>query len=151
MRAIIHFILMLSASAALSGCIEKSGYYDVGQKKKIEQLTGKKWERDYRMTYNGYDVHETWVFNDNGKGSWRTIESYADGGKRDTTTYFSWAFTTPQFNVIYMNYPRYWLIDRIDDNKLCVYQTYEDPVSVSGQERLYMEFTSNSDEGQKSE
>lgn len=141
MRAIVYLILILSTTVVLSGCIKKSGYYDAGQKKRIEQLTNKKWERDYRSTYYGYDVHEIWRFGDNGKGSWRTIRTYTDGGIRDTTTYFSWAFTTPQFNVIYMDYPRYWLIDKIDANKLCIYLTYEDPVSVSGQERIYQEYT----------
>lgn len=101
MRAIVYLILILSTTAVLSGCIKKSGYYDAGQKKRIEQLTNKKWERDYRSTYYGYDVHEIWCFGDNGKGAWRTITTYTDGGIRDTTTYFSWAFTTPQFNVIY--------------------------------------------------
>lgn len=58
MRAIVYLILILSTTAVLPGCIKKSGYYDAGQKKRIEQLTNKKWERDYRSTYYGYDVHE---------------------------------------------------------------------------------------------
>lgn len=127
----------------LSSCIEKVGYYDAGQESIIEKLTDKKWERDHHAKLdNGeeFDVHEICFFSKNGNGSYKSITTYKTGEEKEKITYFKWTFTTPDFSVIYMDYPRYWTIDKLNENKLCIYQTYEDPISISGQERFYKEY-----------
>lgn len=138
----IHFIITLFV---LTSCVEKVGYYEGGQKSVIEKLTNKEWHRDHHAVLdNGeeFDVHEIWRFSDKGNGSYKSITTYEDGDTAEKTTYFHWSFTTPDFSIIYMDYPRYWSIERLDDSRLCVYQTYDDPLTVLDQERQYKEYTS---------
>mgnify|MGYP007073767985 CR=1 FL=1 len=58
----LSFIIL----SLLTGCVEKSGYYDDGQQEIIDNLTKNKgWERSYNMTT--YDIRESdeielWVF-----------------------------------------------------------------------------------------
>lgn len=138
----VLFVLLLTI---LTGCAEKNGYVEPGQQTIIDNLTETKWERKYHAKLdNGqeFDVHEIWKFEDTGKGSYKTITTYEDKGDEEIITYFNWSFTVPNFSIIYMDYPRYWTIDKLTANKLCVYQTYDDPMSVTGQKRDYREYAS---------
>lgn len=60
-----YIYLSLIILSLLTGCVEKSGYYDDGQQEIIDNLTKNKgWERSYHMTsYDGRecDVYELWV------------------------------------------------------------------------------------------
>ena len=50
-----YIYLSLIILSLLTGCVEKSGYYDDGQQEIIDNLTKNKgWERSYHMTsYDG--------------------------------------------------------------------------------------------------
>ena len=65
----LSFIIL----SLLTGCVEKSGYYDDGQQEIIDNLTKNEgWERSYHMTsYDGRecDVYELWVFKSDATGS----------------------------------------------------------------------------------
>lgn len=130
----------------LTGCAEKTGYVEPGQQVIIDNLTDKKWERDYHAKLdNGeeFDVHEIWVFEDTGKGSFKTITTYNNEKKEEIITYFNWAFTTPNYDIIYMDYGLYWEIKKLTKKDFFVYETYRDPITVPGQTyRNYKEYHS---------
>lgn len=144
MKKRLLFLFMLSI--AFASCMEKTGHYDPGQQKVINDLTGKYWERDYHAKLdNGeeLDIHEAWMFKDNGNGSCRNVTTYESGHSEETTTYFHWSFTTPNFNVIYMDYDLFWEIKELTPTTLHVYETYKDPVTIPGQTyRDYQEYQS---------
>ncbi len=134
------FLLVL-----FNSCVERTGYYETGEKEIIGNLTNNKsWERDYHAKLeNGdeMDIHEIWTFKDNAKGSYRSTTTYTDGKVHNNLTYFQWSFTTPDFSVIYMDYGLYWEIDELTPNTLHIYETYNDPVTVHGQPyRDYQKF-----------
>lgn len=143
-RTISEMGIFILFALLLVSCVEKEGYYDPGQSSIIDALTEKSWKREYHIKLdNGdeFDESSIWVFQKNGKGSWKTITTYQNGEEKEIITYFNWAFTTPNFNVIYMDYPRYWTIDKLTSNKLNIYETFDDPVTVPGQNyREYKEF-----------
>ena len=66
-------------------------------------------------------------------GSCKNITTYANGNVEENVTYFHWAFSTPDFSVIYMDYELFWEIEELTSDKLRIYETYKDPVTVPGQ------------------
>lgn len=52
------------------------------------------------------------------------------GRERDL---LSLGFSTPDFSVIYMDYELFWEIEELTSDKLRIYETYKDPVTVPGQ------------------
>ena len=139
----VFFVLLLTI---LTGCAEKTGYVEPGQQTIIDKLTEKKWERDHHAKLdNGeeFDVHEIWIFKNTGKGSYKTITVYENGEEKEIITYFNWAFTTPNFAIIYMDYGLYWEIEKLTKSELFVYETHRDPITVPGQQyRDYREYHS---------
>lgn len=130
----------------LTGCVEKTGYYDSGEQRIIDNLTkNKSWEREYHTKLdNGeeFDVHEIWIFKDNGSGSFKNITTYENGKSNEVINYFRWSFTIPNFGVIYMDYGLFWEINLLTPSELHVYETYYDPITVPGQEyRDYQEYS----------
>jgi hypothetical protein len=131
----------------LSGCIEKSGYYDDGQQKVIDDLTKNKgWERTYHMTsHDGRecDIYELWTFKDDASGSRKSVRNYDDGETEENTIYFRWSFTIPNFSIVYMDNGLYWEIEKLTPDQLHIYETYDDPLTVPGQDyREYREYKS---------
>lgn len=140
-----NFFLFSLILVLFVSCAEKTGYYEPNEQKIIDNLTkNKSWERDYHAELdNGekFDVHERWIFKDNGTGSCQNITLYENGESKEMTTYFHWAFSTPNFSVIYMDYELYWEIEELTTYKLRIYETYRDPILVTGQTyRDYQEF-----------
>lgn len=134
---LLMFVSYLLSILLLIGCAEKNGYYEPAEQAIIDNLTKDKgWERYYHTKLdNGLelDVHEIWIFKSTGNGSCKNITTYENGKSEENVTYFHWAFSNPDFSVIYMDYELYWEIEILTSNKLCVYETYRDPVTVSGQ------------------
>lgn len=127
----------------LAGCVEKTGYYEPGEQQIIDNLTGNKsWERDFYVERDGgFDVHETWVFKDDGSGSCEVETTYNNGQTEERLTYFRWSFTMPDFSVIYLDYGLFWDVKKLTSDKLYIYETYDDPVTVPGQTyRGYKEY-----------
>lgn len=128
----------------LTGCVEKSGYYDDGQQEIIDNLTKNEgWERSYHMTsYDGRecDVYELWVFKSDATGSRKFVWNYDDGEVSENMGYFRWSFTIPNFKIIYMDSGLYWEIKQLTTDKLHIYETYDDPITVPGQD--YREYRS---------
>ena len=57
--------------------------------------------------------------------------------------YFRWSFTIPNFKIIYMDSGLYWEIKQLTTDKLHIYETYDDPITVPGQDyREYREYES---------
>lgn len=143
--AILRFTFFVFVLILFAGCVEKTGYYEPGEKAIIDNLTNNKnWERDYHAKLdNGdeMDVHESWTFNDNASGSYKSVTTYKDGRVKNNRTNFQWSFTTSDFSVIYMDYGLFWEIKELTTKKLHIYETYNDPVTVPGQDyRDYQEF-----------
>lgn len=141
MKTLFYVFLLI----LLNSCVEKTGYYEAGQKEIIDNLTNNKsWERNYHAKLdNGdeMDVHESWTFKDNASGSYKSITTYEDGRVHNNQTYFNWSFTTPDFSVIYMDYGLYWEIKKLTIKEMHIYETYDDPVTIPGQSyRDYQEF-----------
>lgn len=141
MRTIWKLICILCI-LVLNGCIEKAGYYDHRQQSVINDLTNKSWERDFRVDRSdGFKVHETWVFKNDGAGYCKIVDTYDNGKQEERISYFRWTFTTPDFSVIYMDYGLFWEINKLVPQNLHIYETYNDPVTVPGQSyRDYKEF-----------
>ena len=128
----LSFIIL----SLLTGCVEKSGYYDDGQQEIIDNLTKNEgWERSYHMTsYDGRecDVYELWVFKSDATGSRKFVWNYDDGEVSENMGYFRWSFTIPNFKIIYMDSGLYWEIKQLTTDKLHIYETYDDPITVPG-------------------
>lgn len=133
---ILYGVLISLLMIAVS-CVEKNGYYEPAEQTIIDNLTkNKSWERSYHAKLdNGeeLDIQERWIFNSNGNGSCKNITTYANGNVEENVTYFHWAFSTPDFSVIYMDYELFWEIEELTSDKLRIYETYKDPVTVPGQ------------------
>lgn len=127
----------------LSGCYQKDSSYEPEQNQIVGKLTNKEWVREYNITSPSGSVRESWVFERNGGCTTTELMYYDNGSWEENTFYFSWFFMSTNFNVIYMNYPQYWLIEELTAEKLCVYETLVDPDMVTPQDyREYKEFTS---------
>lgn len=142
-----YLYLSLIILSLLSGCVEKSGYYDDGQQEVIDNLTKNKgWERRFHTTSydgRGCDVYELWTFKDDASGSRKFVWNYDDGKTEESLAYFHWSFTIPNFSIIYMDSGLYWEIDKLTPSQMHIYETYDDPVTVPGQDyREYREYES---------
>lgn len=143
-KSVLRFIILCGVFISLSvSCVEKNGYYEPGQEETISLLVDKTWEREYPVDLNGkkFMCHEFWRFSDNGKGSYKTISTYEDGKKEEIVTYFQWSFTTPNFKIIYMDYPKYWEIEKLTETELNICETNEDPITVLDQAKRYRKLT----------
>lgn len=131
----------------LIGCVEKTGYYDDAQQNTIDNLTKNNgWERAYHMTsYDGRecDVYELYMFKGDASGSCKYVTTYEDGEVSENLTYFRWSFTIPNSRIIYLDYGLYWEVEKLTSDKLSIYETYDDPLTVFGQDyREFKEFES---------
>lgn len=137
---IISFLGLL----LLQSCVEKVGYYDPGQETIIEQFTEKDWERTYESsTMDGVEciIHEIWRFGKNGNSVYKTLTTYENGETKENVSYDRWAFTTPNFRFLHFGNTTYWEIEKLTDTELHVCQTFEDPLTVPGQDKTYYKFT----------
>lgn len=145
MKIIIKSNILIILLSLLSSCIEKTGYYDSGQEAVLSRLTNNKWERTYHSKLdNGteMDIYEVYSFSTNGSGSYQTKTTYMDGNIENNTSYFHWSFMTPNFQYIYMDYPLFWEIRELTDDKLSIYETYKDPLTEPNQHyRSFQEYT----------
>lgn len=142
-----YIYMLLIILSLLSGCIERTGYYDDGQQQVIDNLTKNKgWERTYHMTsYDGRecDIYELWTFKDDTNGSRKFVTTYEDGETTENISYFRWSFTIPNFSIIYIDSGLYWEIEKLTPDQLHIYETYDDPLTVPGQDyREYREYKS---------
>ena len=144
-RSCLYLLFILLS--LLSGCVEKTGYYDDGQQGIIDDLTKNKgWERTFHtISYDGRecDIYELWTFKDDASGSRKFVRNYDDGKTEEYIDYFRWSFTIPNFSIIYMDSGLYWEIEKLTPDKLHIYETYNDPITVPGQDyREYREYES---------
>lgn len=119
------------------------------QKDIVNELTSKEWIRNYHVITPSteFDEQEIRKFNMDATGYWKTIATYESGEKKEHIGYFKWSFTTEFFDIIFMDSPAYWEIKEFTPEKLCVYETYEDPIEVPGQtNKVYKEFTAKVEE-----
>lgn len=107
----LSFIIL----SLLTGCVEKSGYYDDGQQEIIDNLTKNKgWERSYHMTsYDGRecDVYELWVSKVMPPAPANSYGTMMMEKSPRIWDYFRWSFTIPNFKIIYMDSGLYWEIN----------------------------------------
>lgn len=145
MKAFLKLNFFITLLILLSGCVEKEGYYDYNQKNILSKLSGNKWERKYHDKLdNGteMDIHEIYLFNENGNGSFQSTTTYMNGKIENNTSYFHWSFITPDFRYIYMDYPLFWEIEEITKDKLSIIETYKDPINEPNQNyRDFQQFT----------
>lgn len=143
-HGISRIIYLLFSVLLLTSCVKKDDGYNAGQQTVINNLTDKHWERKFHDSFEGQEseTHEIWIFEKNGKGSHKTITTYEQGKEEECIAYFNWSFVTPSFNIIYMDHPRYWKIDKLTAKKLCIYQSFNNPAIVS-QDSEYQEYDAN--------
>lgn len=143
MKKVFYVLVLVFASIS---CVEKTGYYELNQREIIDNLVNSNWTRSYYAKLdNGeeFDVEEIWAFKEDGSGYCKNRTIYKDKGTDEKITYFHWAFTTPNFDIIYLDYGLFWEIDKLTSDKLCIFETYKDPLVVLGQTyRDYQEFES---------
>lgn len=102
----------------------------------------------------GYDpaspdatVREAWTLHGDGSGTRTIATHYADGKSEEETTYFAWLFTSVNYNVVYMNYPCYWLILELTRDRLRVQQSSKDPDRLmSNDPRIEKVFAASTDD-----
>ncbi len=137
--------LLCVCCIALSGCsFHKDSSYEPEQNGIVNKLTDVEWVREYDITSpaNGIGItRESWILNRDGSGT-RTIKTTYETGRLDSkTTYFMWLFTSSNYNVVYMNYPCYWLIKELTYDNLHIQQSSVDPDRLtSGDYRVDKEF-----------
>lgn len=127
----------------LQSCV-KEGYYDPGQQSVVEQFTDKDWERIYESsTMDGVKctIHELWRFEKNGKCTRKSMTVYENGKTKEDVIYDRWAFFTSNFRFLHFGSTTFWEIEKLTDTELHICQTYEDPLSVPGQDKVYFKFT----------
>lgn len=137
-------ILLIALFWGLAGCeIDNTNDVQPWQESIVNTLIDKEWVRNFHASYSEkeFDVEEIWVFKKNATGSFKTITIYEDQSKEEIITYFKWSFTTAHFDIIYMDYPRFWQIKELTSEKLCVNQTYEDPIEFPEESKDYREYT----------
>ena len=136
------FLLCVFCIALLGCSFHKDSSYEPEQNEIVNKLTDVEWVREYDVTSpdNGI-TRESWILNSDGSGT-RTIETTYETGQLDSkTTYFMWLFTSPNYNVIYMNYPCYWLIKELTYDNLHIQQSSIDPDRLtSGDYRVDKKF-----------
>lgn len=136
-------ILLLTLFGGLTGCeIDDTNNIQPWQKDMVKNLTAKEWIRNYHVVLpdEEYDEQEIIKLNIDATGYWKTITSYKDKPLKEYSGYFKWTFTTPAYEYIYRDSPAYWEIKKFTPEKLCVYETYEDPIKVPETVREYKEF-----------
>ena len=79
------------------------------------------------------DLDVTYIFKDNGSGSYKEIATFKSGKVEEVTSYFHWSFTTPNFKYIYLDFECFWEIEKLTSNKLSIYETWNDPLTNPGQ------------------
>jgi hypothetical protein len=136
MRTITKLNLFITLLVLLSSCVEKEGYYGESGNTIIENLTEKEWNRKYHSVWTDgteVDMDVTYIFEDNGNGSYKEIATYKNGKVEERTSYFHWTFTTPNFKYIYLDLECYWEIEKLTQNELHIYETWYDPLTVPNQ------------------
>lgn len=136
MKTTIWTINILLFLLTLYGCIEKEGYYGEVGNEVISNLTNKEWNRKYHSVWaDGTEVDPdvTYIFKDNGSGSYKEIATFKSGKVEEVTSYFHWSFTTPNFKYIYLDFECFWEIEKLTSNKLSIYETWNDPLTNPGQ------------------
>lgn len=136
------FVFALSLMLVTS-CAEKTGYYNPGEESIVTNLVSNSWERIYQDNLNGqkYTTHESFVFKNDGSGHEKSVTTYDNGKTEENIAYFHWAFTTPNYAVIYIDSRGYWEIKKLTSKQLHVYETYKDPtVEISQSYKDYREY-----------
>lgn len=128
----------------LTGCLHKDSSYEPEQNEIVNKLTDVEWVREYDITspVNGIGItRESWILNSDGSGIRTIITTYETGPSDNKTTYFMWHFMSANYNVVYMNYPCYWLIKELTYNNLHIQQSSIDPDRLtSGDYRIDKQF-----------
>lgn len=144
MKRIIELLIISTISILFYGCVEKEGYYGENGNTIIVNLTNKEWSRKYRPDESGHYVEVKYIFKDNGSGIWKERVTDRNGKVEENILYFHWSFTTPNFKYIYLDLECYWEISKLTATQLCIYETWDDPLVVTGQHyRDYQEYTYN--------
>ena len=132
-------VLFVSLLFGLIGCGGVGGHsvpdewYDVR-----DSLVNKQWERDIHDEEEN-DIHEIWIFKNNGRGTRESIIIYKNGKEKRDIYEFPWVLTLEL--VININDARYWEIKKMNCDELEIYETWQDPTKVPGQEyRGYQKF-----------
>lgn len=121
MKQIQLYISALISVLLLAGC-QRSGYYEEGEQKIIDDLTQKNWTRNYKFDFDGktYEGQETYTFKKDGSVTLKVKEVDSDGKVHETTRTHQWAFYTPDFSVLYFNFGTYWQLRDLTPPKLSV-------------------------------
>lgn len=131
----------------LTGCFHKDSSYEPGQNEIVSRLAGTEWVREYDLTSPDATVREAWTLHGDGSGTRTIATHYADGKSEEETTYFAWLFTSVNYNVVYMNYPCYWLILELTRDRLRVQQSSKDPDRLmSNDPRIEKVFAASTDD-----
>ncbi|EJX04631.1 hypothetical protein, secreted [gut metagenome] len=147
MNRIILFLSFLFVFF-LQSCVEKTGYYDPDQESVVERFTEKEWERTFESpTMDGVDctIHEVWKFGNDGKCVCKSFKSYENGETEENVRYDRWAFITPDFGFLCFGSTTFWEIEKLTDTELHVIESFEDPLTVPGQDRTYIKYTHKED------
>lgn len=140
MNKLFMLFAVLGIILLFTSCVEKNGYYEPGGKNIINNLTkDKSWVYITEET-ESYILKEIYTLKDNGSGNKKFIKVFQNGTEEDGPVIsFHWAFTKPNFGVLYMDDGVYWTIEKLTPEQLCVYETTRDPITVIGQRKTYME------------
>ena len=120
----------------LAGCIDE--HYGEDSNTIVTNLTGYAWERTFQIrTEDGRDaeVCEHYEFGLNGKASCKSRTTCDGEEVEEHVHYFRYDFITPNNRYLLLDYC-YWQIDRISSSVLSIYETFENPVVVTGEGRL---------------
>lgn len=69
------------------------------------------------------------------------MTAYENGKTKENVIYDRWAFITSNFRFLHFGSTTFWEIEKLTDTELHICQTYEDPLTVPGQDKTYFKFT----------
>lgn len=132
--------LVCSVFFFLTGCVEKSGYYEEGEDNIISLICDVVWIGEKVV----YDTEETaqdiYRFRRDGTCTRTIVVTGKDGEESQSEIYYRWAFYNQSSNTIYFGEDHYWDIEELTTAKFAVYDRWGEYGSLD-MSREYREFT----------
>lgn len=135
-----HFFFLFMMLFGIAGCGVDELEVEPWQEEQVETFVDKEWTAS---TFDeGVEWRDIWIFRINATGTHHLIAINEDGTIREEyTDYFKWTFTSLSYDMIYMDDEKYWQIEELTSEKLCVTETLKDPIDYPDVTKVYKEYT----------
>lgn len=139
MRKILLIITSLIAMLQIS-CVEKSGYYTESENSIIALICNITWMSKKTTNDKGMTYQDAYKFSKNGTYVRTLITTDKNGKEQQSTINAQWAFSDPNFGIIYFGHNDYWDLDELTEKKFSAYRR-DGELGEPGMTREYFELT----------